>query len=87
MDETFCYHCRRYHPTREMQLVETRSGSRWRCIKSLAARRESVDQRNAFGRAVTASNQSLFSRQPVHSLPHCLKEIVRSLPISDKDLA
>lgn len=85
MTETFCYHCRRYHPNHEMALIETRTGRRWRCVRSLSARRESIDQRNEFGRSVTASNQAGSWRQSAPSLPHCLKEIVRRIPISDDD--
>lgn len=73
-DERFCYHCRRYHPSREVQLVDTRNGKRWRCTSSLAAGRAPVEQRDAFGRLTSASNQSSFSRHPPRSLPHCLRE-------------
>ena len=49
----FCYHCRAYHPVEEMRQIGTRSGKRWRCLRSIDATRATRDARDAFGRTVT----------------------------------
>lgn len=73
-DTIFCYHCRARHPQDEMRRIATKSGLRWRCIKSIAATRNGVHEREAFGRQTTAHNKARaesISRKP---LPLCLKE-------------
>lgn len=55
-DTVYCYHCSKRHPREEMRHVHTRTGSRWRCIKSIQASKRSVAERDAFGRKVTAIN-------------------------------
>jgi hypothetical protein len=59
MDTTlYCYHCRTRHPKSEMRLLETKTGKRWRCIKSIEATKRGVEAREAFGREVTAINKA-----------------------------
>jgi hypothetical protein len=77
-EEIFCYHCRRHHPRGEVQLFETKTGKRWRCTKSLVARKAGVSQRDAFGLAVTAANQTRFSKAKLRAMPHCLREVLIS---------
>lgn len=54
----YCYHCRIHHPVEEMKLLVTKTGSRWRCIKSIEAVKRSKDERDQYGRQVSAANQS-----------------------------
>ena len=59
MAETvYCYHCRLRHPKEEMRLNETKTGKRWRCIKSIEATKRGREAREAFGREVTAINKA-----------------------------
>lgn len=54
----YCYHCSRQHPREEMRQIETKTGKKWRCIKSIEATKRNVAQRDAFGKAVTTINKS-----------------------------
>jgi len=54
----YCYHCRTHHPVEEMKLLVTKTGSRWRCIKSIEAVKRSKEERDAYGRQVSAANQA-----------------------------
>ncbi len=54
----YCYHCGRHHPREEMRQIETKSGKKWRCIKSIQATRRSSAQRDAFGKTVTTINRA-----------------------------
>jgi hypothetical protein len=74
-EEIFCYHCRRHHPRAEVQLIETRTGKRWRCIKSVIASQAGRGQRDAFGHAVTAANQNRYAKGKLQALPHGLREV------------
>ena len=73
-DTVYCYHCGRSHPKEEMRRVQTKTGSRWRCIKSVLATRRSVAERDAFGKRVTEINtaerraQAIATRQMVSQL-------------------
>jgi hypothetical protein len=59
MDETlYCYHCRVRHPKAQMRLLNTKTGKRWRCIKSIEATKQGRAAREAFGREVTAINKA-----------------------------
>jgi len=59
MPETlYCYHCGKHHPKEAMRQIATRTGKRWRCIKSIEASRSNHAAREAFGREKTANNQS-----------------------------
>ena len=57
-DTIFCYHCGRPHPKEEMRLLHTKTGKRWRCLKSIRATKKGVAERDAFGRRVTAINSN-----------------------------
>jgi hypothetical protein len=57
-DTIYCYHCGRHHPSGEMRQIATKSGKKWRCIKSIEATKKDVATRNAFGKSVTAINRS-----------------------------
>lgn len=70
-DTVYCYHCRRYHPAEEMTRVTSKGVTRWRCVKSLVSARNSQDQRDAFGKHVSAQNRAY--RPP--TLPHCVREL------------
>ena len=54
----YCYHCRTHHPVEEMKLLVTKTGSRWRCIKSIEATKAGREARDAFGKRVTADNKA-----------------------------
>ena len=59
MPETaYYYHCGTYHPLEEMCPILTRGGKRLRCIKSIEAAKVAIDQRDAFGRQMTAINKA-----------------------------
>ncbi|MFY9327417.1 MAG: hypothetical protein WAO76_05280 [Georgfuchsia sp.] len=59
MTETaYCYHCVKHHPVEEMRLLVTKTGKRWRCIKSIEAAKAGKAQRDAFGRDVTEINKA-----------------------------
>jgi hypothetical protein len=57
-DTLYCYHCRTYHPREEMRQIDTKGGKRWRCIKSIEATKRSPEEREAFGRQMTAINKA-----------------------------
>lgn len=57
-DVAYCYHCGTYHPKEEMRQVETKSGKRWRCTKSIQATKACVAQRDAFGKRMTDMNKA-----------------------------
>jgi len=54
----YCYHCGRNHPIDEMRQLVTKTGKRWRCIKSIEAAKASREARDNFGKRVTADNKS-----------------------------
>jgi len=59
MSETaFCYHCGTHHPIEEMRLISTKSGRRWRCVKSIELANQGSAMREAFGRQTTANNKA-----------------------------
>jgi hypothetical protein len=47
-----------------MKQVETKSGKRWRCIKSLQAIKKTVAQRDAFGKENSQANIFWSSDKP-----------------------
>jgi hypothetical protein len=68
----FCYHCRVYHPLDEMRQLETRTGKRWRCKRSIDATHANRAKRDAFGRSITAMHQAETEdrqRTFLHPLP------------------
>jgi hypothetical protein len=74
MTETlFCYSCRTHHPLDQMQRFHTRQGLRWRCQRSIEAAKNSVAEREAFGRLQTEINLKIadsFARQHALSSPN-----------------
>ena len=54
----YCYHCRVQHSPEEMRLIVSKTGKRWRCIKSIEATRKGREAREAYGRQVSASNKA-----------------------------
>ena len=54
----FCYHCGIHHPVDEMRQILTKSGKRWRCIKSIEATKAGISKRDAFGKRITAINKA-----------------------------
>lgn len=54
----FCYHCRTHHSPEQMVRVETRTGARWRCLRTIAAAQRSIEEREAFGRAQSEANRA-----------------------------
>ena len=54
----YCYHCVKHHPIEEMRLLVTKTGKRWRCLKSIEATKAGTAQRDAFGRVVTEINKA-----------------------------
>ncbi len=58
MSTAYCYHCGKHHPIEEMRQLMTKTGKRWRCIKSIEATKRSVAEREAFGKQMTAINKA-----------------------------
>ncbi len=58
MSTAYCYHCGRHHPIEEMRQLVTKTGKRWRCIKSIEATKAGRETRDAFGKRVTADNKA-----------------------------
>ncbi len=56
-DMLFCYCCRKHHPREQMRRFTTRSGERWRCLRSIAAARSHPGERDAFGRRQSEQNR------------------------------
>jgi hypothetical protein len=40
-----------------MRQISTKAGKRWRCVRSIEATKRSKDDRDAFGRRVSAENK------------------------------
>lgn len=57
-DTAYCYHCGRHHPIEEMRQLVTKTGKRWRCIKSIEATKADRQTRDAFGKKVTEVNKA-----------------------------
>ena len=76
-DTLFCYCCRTHHPKEQMRRFATRSGERWRCLRSIEAARAKPGERDAFGRQQSEINRLSTSqmaermRMPPH-LKYCL---------------
>jgi hypothetical protein len=58
MSTAYCYHCGRHHPIEEMRQLTTKTGKRWRCIKSIEATKADRETRDAFGKRITANNKA-----------------------------
>ena len=57
-EPTYCYHCRTHHPRNEMRLIVTKTGKRWRCIRSIEATQQGAAAREAYGRQVSEINKA-----------------------------
>ncbi len=57
-DTIYCYHCQRRHPKEEMRRLETKTGTRWRCIASINAAKQSREAREAYGKQMTEANKA-----------------------------
>ncbi len=59
MPETaFCYHCGTHHPLEEMRQILTKTGKRWRCVKSIEATKVGIAKRDAYGQQISATNKA-----------------------------
>lgn len=56
-DTLFCYCCRVHHPKAQMRRHVTRTGARWRCLRSIDAAAREASERDAFGRQQSEQNQ------------------------------
>jgi len=75
-DQVFCYHCRRYHPTVEVTLVQSKGVKRWRCLKSLTSTHGSVAERDAFGKSVSELNRASRDWQNARPLPRPVLDLL-----------
>lgn len=64
-EKRFCYCCRVHHAQDMMRPVQTRAGTRWRCVDSIKAAARSVPERDLFGRCQTAQNREAAREQAV----------------------
>ena len=62
-DIRYCYHCSTHHAEADMRQIDTKSGKRWRCIKSIDAAKQNRTSREAYGRQVTANNKTEASNR------------------------
>jgi hypothetical protein len=58
----FCYCCRVHHPKEQMRRYATRTGARWRCLRSIDAAAREASERDAFGRRQSEQNQMAATR-------------------------
>lgn len=56
--KVYCYHCMTYHRPESMRKIRTRTGERWRCIRSIEAAQSSTDVRDAFGERQSELNKA-----------------------------
>ena len=70
---TYCYHCRTHHPRNEMRLMVTKTGKRWRCIRSIEATQQGREAREAYGRLVSEINRA-ESKSRAQRLNNLLQE-------------
>ena len=68
----FCYCCRVHHPKELMRPFQTKSGPRWRCIRSIEAAACDRSARDSFGQKQSEINReisrSLSERTPLTHL-------------------
>lgn len=72
-DMLYCYCCRKHHPKEQMRRFATRTGERWRCVRSIEAARARPDERDAFGRRQSELNRQTASQLAERMLPPALK--------------
>lgn len=73
IEPTYCYHCRSHHPRNEMRLIVTKTGKRWRCIRSIEATQQGAEAREAYGRQVSEINRA-ESKSRAQRLNNLLQE-------------
>lgn len=56
-DTLYCYCCKIHHPREQMRLFPTRTGRRWRCLRTIVAARNDRAARDAFGRQQSSLNR------------------------------
>ena len=56
--KVYCYHCMTYHRPETMRKMLTRSGVRWRCIRSIEATRGTPEERDTFGEQQSELNRA-----------------------------
>ena len=61
-DTLYCYCCRTHHPKEQMRRFATRTGERWRCVRSIEAAHARPDERDAFGRRQSELNRLAASQ-------------------------
>ena len=57
-ESAFCYTCAVHHPIEEMRQILTKTGRRWRCIRSSELAKQTGAAREAFGQKTTANNKA-----------------------------
>lgn len=62
----YCYHCRTRHPAGEVRRIVTKTGIRWRCVKSIEAAKASRQQREAFGKEMSRINSAESAAAQLH---------------------
>jgi len=72
-DTLYCYCCRTHHPKEQMRRFKTRTGERWRCLRSIEAARARPDERDAFGRHQSELNRQSATRMTEQMLAPNLK--------------
>ena len=70
----YCHTCRTYHPIETMRRVITKTGMRWRCIKTIEAARQAPDKRQVFGAQKKANKKAgtyanSLARRTKHARP------------------
>jgi hypothetical protein len=72
-EQTYCYHCRSHHPRNEMRLIVTKTGKRWRCIRSIEATQQGAAAREAYGRQISEINKAESKSRRNGSTTSCRK--------------
>ena len=67
-ETAFCYQCGVQHPRELMREILTRTGKRWRCIKSIEASRQGRAKRKDFG-SVTTADYKADTQHKIRRLP------------------
>lgn len=57
----YCYYCGRSHPEEDMRLIVTKNGKRWRCTRTILAGKLTTEERDRFGKLVSARNAEITS--------------------------
>lgn len=70
----YCYHCGTYHAANTMRQIVSKTGRRWRCLRSIDAARKGIEARTAFGRQTSATNSA---KARSYALRFCNAEIFR----------